>query len=371
MKKLIYSFAVSAVLSLLLLTAAGCTADTADTPNTNENIAGSSPYILCAGFSEYDWTRNILGDNPGGIRLELLNQSGSDMHSYQPSVSDMVKLADCDLLIYTGGLSEFWIDKAAGSSKASQDSSAADAAESKRILSLMEFFEHNSELFSEYVQDAHEHEHEHEYEGHEHEKGEVEGHEHEHEHEHSHDGHEHELDEHLWLSLRNAQLFCVEIANAISELDPDNSEYYSANLKAYTDKLSALDKSYINTVSTGGSEVLIFADRFPFTYMLQDYGLHCHAAFDGCSAETEASFETVIELAGELNSDELDHIIVLKNSPSGEKLARTIIAAAERSNVEISFLDPLQSVTAKELSEGYTYINAMEKNLEVLSECLN
>lgn len=370
MKKLIYSFAVSAVMSLLLITAAGCTADTADTPNTNENIAGDTPYILCAGFSEYDWTRNILGDNPGGIRLELLNQSGSDMHSYQPSVSDMVKLTDCDLLIYTGGLSEFWIDKAASSSKASHDSSAADTAESKRILSLMEFFEENPELFSEYAQDAHEHEHEHEYEEHEHEEGEVEVYEHE-EHEHSHEGHEHELDEHLWLSLRNAQLFCGAIANAVSELDPDNSEYYSANLKAYTDKLSALDESYMRTVSTGTSEVLIFADRFPFTYMLQDYGLHCHAAFDGCSAETEASFETVIELAGELNSDALDHIVVLKNSPSGEKLARTIIAAAERSNVEISALDSLQSVTAKELSEGYTYINAMEKNLEVLSECLN
>lgn len=366
MKKLIYSFAVSAVLFLLLITAAGCTADTADTLNTNENIAGGSPYILCAGFSEYDWTRNILGDNPGGIRLELLNQSGSDMHSYQPSVSDMVKLADCDLLIYTGGLSEFWIDKAAGLSKASRHSSgdtAESKAESKRILSLMEFFEHNPELFPEYVQDAHEHEHD----KHGHEGGEHDGNEHE----SSHDEHEHELDEHLWLSLRNAQLFCSEISNAISELDPDNSDYYSANLKAYTDKLSALDESYIKMVSTGKSEVLIFADRFPFTYMLQDYGLHCHAAFDGCSAETEASFETVIELAGELNSDELDHIIVLKNSPSGEKLAKTIIAAAERSNVEISALDSLQSLTAKELSEGYTYINAMEKNLEVLSECLN
>ena len=353
MKKLIYSFAVSALLSLLLIAAAGCTADTANTHNTNENIADDAPYILCSGFSEYDWTRNILGDNPGGIRLELLNQSGSDMHSYQPSVSDMVKLANCDLLIYTGGLSEFWIDKAAQSSISSQASEAGG-----QLLSLMTYFEDKPMLFSDYSQTAHEHSHE----GHGHE---------EHEHEHSSDEHEHELDEHLWLSLKNAQLFCAEIANAVSELDPDNSEYYSEALMAYTNELAELDKAFEAAVAAAETDVLIFADRFPFTYMLQDYGLHCHAAFDGCSAETEASFETVIALACELNSDELDHIIVLKNSPSGEKLANTIIAAAERSNVKISALDPLQSFSAKELSEGYTYINAMKKNLEVLSECLN
>lgn len=365
MKKLIYVFAVFVILSLLLFSLTGYTTDTANTPNTNEYIAGDTPYILCAGFSEYDWTRNILGNNPGGIRLVLLNQSGSDMHSYQPSVSDMVKLADCDLLIYTGGLSEFWIDKVSQSSGYLSDNSV-DASKSKHILSLMEFFEHNSKLFPEYLQDAHGHTHD----GHEHASDTYSMHISTHAEGDSAE-HEHEMDEHLWLSLRNAKVFCGIIANAVSELDPDNSEFYSANLKKYTDKLSALDERYMNMVSTGKRDVLIFADRFPFTYMLQDYGLHCHAAFDGCSAETEASFETVIELACDLNSDELNHIIVLKNSQSGEKLAQTIIAASERSNVKIAVLDSLQSVTAKELSEGYTYINAMEKNLEVLSECLN
>lgn len=349
---MIYSFAVPALLSLLLIAAAGCTADTANTHNTNENIADDAPYILCSGFSEYDWTRNILGDNPGGIRLELLNQSGSDMHSYQPSVSDMVKLADCDLLIYTGGLSEFWIDKAAQSSISSQASEAGG-----RLLSLMTYFEEKPMLFTDYSQAAHEHSHR--------EHGQDKsGHN-----EHSED--EHEFDEHLWLSLKSAKVFCTEIANAVSELDPDNSEYYSKALVAYTNKLAELDKAFETAVAAAETDVLIFADRFPFTYLLQDYGLHCHAAFDGCSAETEASFETVIELASELNSDGLKHIVVLKNSPSGEKLARTIIAAAERSDVKISALDSLQAFSTKELSEGYTYISAMKKNLEVLSECLN
>ncbi len=329
--------------------------------------------ILCASFSEYDWTRNILGDNPAEIDLELLNTSGVDMHSYQPSVSDMVRIADADLLIYTGGISEFWIDKATESSDKASPS----------VLSLMDYFLDNPSLFPAYEQEEHDHNH-----GHEHEHAEDDANEHAHS---SGEEHEHEADEHIWLSLKMAPVFCSRIEEALAALDPENAEVYESNLNSYAGELKSLDASYEKAVKNARTNVLLFADRFPFLYMTQDYGLSTHAAFYGCSAETEASFETIIDLAEDLSTDKLTHIVILKGST--EDLAQTIIKAAnqqsqdsssditssvaspdiwlDKEKIEIETLDSLQSVTSDDIAGGLTYIDAMKKNLEVLTECLS
>ncbi len=379
MKKKTKTFALL-FLSLLLILTAGCGGGSDEQKyNTDpQEGSGGASLILCSGFSEYDWTRNILGDNPAGIELRLLNTSGVDMHSYQPSAHDMVQIADCDLLIYTGGISEFWIDKA-------KDSSDRDAMQT---LSLMEYFEDHPELFPQYEQGEHEHEHEagehepgHEHEStgaHEHEDGNTNAHE-----------HEHEADEHIWLSLKMAPVFCEKIADAVSRLDPKNADLYRQNLSEYKSQLAALDSEFEKMVAAASKDCLLFADRFPFTYLSQDYGLHTHAAFDGCSAETEASFETIIDLANDLKTDGLSHILILKNSSSN--LAHTVIRAAkenakenfagdsgknsgeayEEKEIKICELDSLQSVNAEDIAEGFTYLGAMKKNKEVISECLN
>ncbi len=360
-------------LSLLLILAAGC-GENSDEQQYNTDMGedgNGSAVILCSGFSEYDWTRNILGDNPAGIDLRLLNTSGVDMHSYQPSVRDMVQIADCDLLIYTGGISEFWIDKA------KEASDKGDIA----TLSLMEYFQDHPELFPQYEQEDHDHDHDH-------------NHEHSHDHENagslgSNDEQEHETDEHIWLSLKMAPVFCEEIAEAVSRLDPKNADLYMQNLSHYQSQLAALDAEFTEVAEKASGDTLLFADRFPFMYLSQDYGLHTHAAFDGCSAETEASFETIIDLAEDLNSEGLSRILILKNS--NRNLADTIIRAAkenskensvrdsvkdsgksfEEREIKICELDSLQSVTAEDIAEGFTYLGAMKKNKEVISECLN
>ena len=389
-KKLTTLLAIVFLCVLVAVMACGCANDNADNiiddgvaSQTGED-AGSADNssnsdgltILCASFSEYDWTRNIIGDNPAGIDLELLNTSGVDIHSYQPSVSDMVRIADADLLIYTGGISEFWIDKATESSEKSLPS----------VLSLMDYFLDNPSLFPTYEQEEHDHDH-----GHEHEHAEDDANEHSH---NDGDEHEHEADEHIWLSLKMAPVFCSRIEEALAELDPENADLYKENLKSYCDELSELDSAYESTVANARTNVLLFADRFPFLYMTQDYGLGTHAAFYGCSAETEASFETIIDLAEDLNTDGLTHIVILKGST--EDLAQTIIKAADQKlkgslsgitssaghmdnsgawnsdrKIDIETLDSLQSVTSDDIAGGLTYIDAMKKNLEVLTECLS
>lgn len=321
------------LICLLILTffATGC---------SDESLSkDAEPTILVCGFAQYDWINNILGDNPSGIVVQRINESGTDMHSYQPTVADMVKIADCDLLVYTGGESEFWIDEAALSSEKSDSSR----------LSLMEIFEGPSLLCENYTE-AHS------------------GHEHEHE---LHQGHDHEgeADEHLWLSLKMAPLFIGEITEAICALDPANVSYYRDNLSSYVDKIKELDSSYENAAASAhnsGQDYIIVADRFPFVYLTDDYHLEHLAAFPGCSAETEASFATILSLSEAIDEHNPGAVFVLKKSKTD--LAQTVIKNSHLKDLPILRLDDMQSVTPDDIDSGLSYISVMQDNLTALEE---
>ncbi|MGN0734617.1 MAG: metal ABC transporter substrate-binding protein [Anaerovoracaceae bacterium] len=298
--------------------------------------------ILTADFAEYDWVREILGDNPSGISLERLNESGQDMHSYQPSVKDMVKISDCSLLVYAGGESEFWIDEAAESSDKSPES----------ILSLMEILAHDSELSEKYKGTAGVHDHEHE---HHHDEGEDE-----------HDHYE-EYDEHMWLSLKAAPVFIEKITEAICALDPVNSAYYEKNSRNYIEKINALDGEYEKVTAVArekGEAFILVADRFPFIYLTEDYQLSHMAAFPGCSAETEASFATILDLSDAIDIHSPGGILVLKKSDTA--LAQTVIKNSSLKELPVLRLDDMQSVTADDVDAGCSYLSVMAENLTAL-----
>lgn len=327
-----------AMLTALLL--CGCSAN---------NREEESITILAADFAEYDWVREILGSNPAGIDLQRLNETGADMHSYQPSVEDMVKIADCNLLIYAGGESEFWIDEAAESSDKSSES----------ILSLMEVLAHDPELSKRYEGTAGVHDHEHEH--HHDDEGEDE------------DGHDHyeEYDEHLWLSLKASPVFIENITEAICSLDPVNRTYYEKNSRIYIEKIKALDGEYEKATAAmgkSGDAFILVADRFPFIYMTEDYHLSYMAAFPGCSAETEASFATILELSDAIDSHRPGGVLILKKSDTS--LAQTVINNSSLRELPILRLDDMQSVTADDIEAGCSYLSVMEQNLTALKAAL-
>jgi len=199
---------------------------------------------------------------------------------------------------------------------------------------------------------------------------EAEDHDHDHEAEeghHHHDG-EVEYDEHVWLSVRNAKTLCAEIAAALCDKDSANSASYKANLAAYSAKLDSLDARFQEVVKNGSKKTILFGDRFPFRYFVEDYKLDYFAAFVGCSAETEASFETVIFLAKKV--DELGLNTVLKIESGDGKIARTIVENTKKKNAKILTLDSLQSTTARQAASGTTYLKIMEENLKVMKEAL-
>lgn len=296
--------------------------------------------IVTTIFPEYDWVMEILGDEARNAKVTMLLDSGVDLHSYQPNVKDMVTLSSCDLFIYVGGESDGWV----------HDALAGAVNKDMIVINLLEVLGENAkeELLVEGMEDGH---------------WEEEAHHDEDEH------HEHtELDEHVWLSVRNAALFCQAIRDALITLDPEKEALYEANTASYLAKLSALDDAFAAAAEEAAQDTLLFGDRFPFRYLTDDYGLAYYAAFSGCSAETEASFETVIFLANKLDELGLHTIMTLEGSDG--KLAQTIANTAKTADVTILSLDSMQSTTKKDVQEGAKYLTIMEKNLHVLEQAL-
>lgn len=180
---------------------------------------------------------------------------------------------------------------------------------------------------------------------------------------------EKEYDEHVWLSLKNAEVLCNAIADALEKADPDHAEQYRENTENYVSQLSDLDAQYQDTVDTATNKTLLFGDRFPFRYMVDDYGLKYYAAFVGCSAESEASFETVRFLSQKVDELGLKYIMTIEKSDG--KIAKTIIENTKAKNQKILTMDSMQSTTSDDVKNGTTYLSIMKENLDVLKEALN
>ena len=480
-----------------------------------EKAPEKSLKIVTTIFPEYDWVREVLGDQAENDELTMLLDNGVDLHSYQPTADDIVKISDCDLFIYVGGESDGWVDDAlknatnknmkvidlqevlGDSVKAEevvegmqetehdhghdhskevstfeddevQDRSlsdwagdwqsaypfALDGALDDAFAAMAEESEMTAEEYKTYYQNGYktdisniniEGDHieftyedgkkvgsDYKYVGyyiqnwstgtkaamyrfeaadkdsgapvyiefndhmieptaaeHFHIRmsnesfdaivdpenswptffpadmtGEeicehMEGHDHE---------HEEEADEHVWLSLKNAEVLVNAISKYLQELDPDNKDTYAANSDAYVKKLAALDADYQAAVDAASNKTVLFGDRFPFRYLVDDYGLNYYAAFVGCSAETEASFETISFLAKKV--DELKLPCVLTIEGAQHKIAETIVQNTAEKNQKVLTMDSMQSTTSKDVKNGTTYLSVMEKNLSVLKEAL-
>ena len=305
--------------------------------------------IVTTIFPEYDWVKNILGSQTDNVDLVLLVDDGVDLHSYEPSAEDISTISDCDLFIYTGGESDDWVDD------------ALDQATNKdmEVMNLMDVLG-DSVKTEEAVEGMQEEEHEHD------EQGDEDHEDSDHEDE---EGHEEEKDEHVWLSLKNAEKICSEITERLDSIDPENKSLYDENEAAYAKELAVLDSRYKETVDNSERKTVLFADRFPFRYIADDYDLKYYAAFAGCSAETEASFETVKFLAEKV--DELGLPCVLTIEGAKHKVAETVISNTSSKDQKILTMDSMQSVSSDDVKDGASYISIMEKNLDVLKEALN
>ncbi|MFR1480938.1 MAG: metal ABC transporter solute-binding protein, Zn/Mn family [Hydrogeniiclostridium mannosilyticum] len=499
---------------LCLLMTAGILSGCGNNNTANHDIAATNEKlsIVTTIFPEYDWVWEIMGDQADNAEITMLLDNGVDLHSYQPTADDIIKISTCDMFIYVGGESDEWVE----------DALKEDTNKNMVVINLLDVLG-DSVKTEELVEGMQESEHEHDHGGeidtadiqdrtlsefagdwqsihpllvngdldeylehlaeedgddtttadtyrerytgswecdatsiaingstitftfadgstqsadytyagyspvlsedgdissvryqfetdstdapryvqfndHGHEPGEAEhfhvyfgnesfealmdgatnpffapgeldaegvlemlmGHDHE---------HEEEADEHVWLSLKNAEILCREIADQIAAIDPDNTESYSANAAAYIEKLSALDAQYQAAVDSAANKTVLFGDRFPFRYLVDDYGLDYYAAFVGCSAETEASFETITFLANKV--DELGLSSVLTIEGAQHKIAETIVNNTAIKNQQVLTMDSMQATTSTDVENGANLLSVMESNLEVLKTALN
>ena len=321
--------------------------------------------IVATIFPEYDWVRNVLGENAQNAELTLLLDNGVDLHSYQPTAADILKISNCDLFIYVGGESDEWVE----------DVLKQSTNKNQIVINLLEVL--GDQVKEEEIVEGMEHEHDHEDGDHDHEDADHDhedgDHDHEdadddHEHEHHHEDGEIEYDEHVWLSLKKAQVLCGAIKDALVKLDPAHAESYRKNCEEYQAKLASLDADYESAVKAAKVNTLLFGDRFPFRYLVDDYDLKYYAAFVGCSAETEASFETILFLAGKVDELKLPAILTIEGA--NHRIAETVKDNTKAKDQKILTMNSLQSVTGKDVEAGVTYFSVMEENLKVLKEAL-
>ena len=322
MKKL-----VSVLMSALLVMGMFCSCGSQDPVSVGNS---ESIQVVTTIFPEYDWVMHVLGDNPAEMEVSLLLDNGVDLHSYQPTTEDVLKISTCDLFIYVGGESDAWVD----------DTLREAANPDMVLINLID-------VLGDAVK----------------EEETVEGMQEEEEEEETP-----AWDEHVWLSLKNTSIFVDQISAALQMADPDHAEVYKKNAQSYAKQLQTLDETYQTTVASASHHTLLFGDRFPFRYLVDDYGLDYYAAFVGCSAETEASFETITFLSQKV--DELQLPAVMTIDGSDGQIAETIVANTQTKDQPILVLDSMQSATAKQIADGKTYLSVMEDNLEVLRKAL-
>lgn len=308
------------ILALLILAAllAGC-----------GKAAPSKKYtVIATVFPAYDWAREILGDSEN-VELILLSDKGVDLHSYQATASDMVKIAACDLFLYIGGESDEWVEE------------VLDAVPNpcRQALSLMD-------MLSDRL----------------HEEEEVEGMQ-----IRNHEEDEEAYDEHVWLSVRNASAACEKIADALGSMDQENTHRYQQNKTAYQEKLMQLDDGF--TAQSFSRDVLMFCDRFPFRYLVEDYGLRYYAAFSGCSGDSEASFATVLFLSEKAEEENLSTLLCMEDSD--RQIAWTVAGCLPNREMTVSQLNSMQSVSLVDSQNGTTYLGLMEENLNIIANALS
>lgn len=331
MKKII---SVILALAFAICTFAACGKGESVMPEKSDRLN-----IVTTIFPEYDWVMQLLGDYSRNADVTMLLDNGVDLHSYQPTAEDIMKISTCDMFIYVGGESDEWVEDALleATNKDMIVINLLDVlGNSVKNEEIKEGMETEDEETGDYAEDNDE---------------------------------EVEYDEHVWLSLKNAAVICGFIADSLCTLDSENADTYKSNLESYKAKLSDLDQRYTDAVSAGKTKTLLFGDRFPFRYLTDDYGLDYFAAFVGCSAESEASFETISFLAGKVDELGLKYVITIDGSDG--KIAQTIINNTKSKDQQLLTLNSMQSATMKDVQNSTTYLSIMESNLDMLTMALS
>ena len=296
---------------------------------------GDGLQIVATSFPGFDFAREIAGDK---ANVRLLIPPGSESHSFEPTAQDILRIQSCDLLICNGGESEVWLEELLES----MEGEIPTLVMLDCVSALEEETREGMQVTGE-----HDHGHDHETEGHDHEE------------------HETEYDEHVWTSPVNAALICGELCDRLCQTDGDNGEYYRERLRGYQAQLGELDAKFRQVVDNAACRTVIFADRFPVRYFVEEYGLEYYAAFPGCTEDAEPSARTVAFLIDRVRQEQTPAVFYIEFS--NQKMADII---SEDTGCKTLLFHSCHNVSARELDGGVSYLQLMTGNVESLREAL-
>ncbi len=312
---------VVAVFSIVSLT--GCNKN-----KDNENKLT----IVTTNFPSYDFARAVVKDNKD-VELKMLLKPGAESHDFEPTPQDIIDIKNSDLFIYTGGESDEWIS----------DILDDIDTDKTKVIKMMDLVDVKEEEIVEGMEDE----------------------EHEEEEEH-HDEEEVEYDEHVWTSPVNAIKIVNALRDEVVSIDNDNKKVYEDSAKEYTDKLEKIDNEFKDIVKNAKRKEIIFGDRFPLRYFVDEYNLKYYAAFPGCSAQTEASAKTISYLVDKVKEDKIP--VVFHIELSNGKIAEAI---SKETGAKVLEFNTAHNISQKDFDAGVTYVDIMEENTKVLKEALN
>ena len=289
--------------------------------NEADNKDSQKLKIISTVFPPYDLARQIAGDNAD---ISILLPPGSESHTYEPTAKEIIEIQNCDIFLYIGGENEQWAEKIISSNK-------SDSVKTVKLIDCVKTLE------------------------------EAELHEEEH-----HEEHSHETDEHIWTSPKNEQLMLTAVYDAICEADPENKAVYTKNKDSYNEQLTELDKAYKEAVGNAKNKTIIMADKFPFRYLAEEYGLDFYAAFSSCSDESEPSAAAMTSLISTIKELKIPVVYYLEFSST--KVADTLCSETGASSL---MLHSCHNVSKEDLDKGVTYVELMKQNLENLKTALN
>lgn len=334
---------------VFMLSAAGCRSMDAVGLSGAGKAEDGKLHIITTIFAPYDIAKQVTGDLAD---VRMLLKPGSESHSYEPTPADMIAIGDCDVFICSGGENDEWVETILDAFDNPNPTlirmlECVDALEEEDVEGMQE---EGGALAGLLGGGHHHHEHEDDHDHHE---------------EHDEDPEETEWDEHVWMSPRNAGLIAEEICRVCIAKDPRNEESYRANLERFLAELSEVDSELHEVVDNAPLSEIVFADRFPARYFVEEYGLDYYAAFPGCSENTEASAATVSFLIDKVREDKLKY--VFKIELSAGKLAAIV---AEETGAEVLTFYTGHNITADDLESGMTYISMLRRDLEALRKAL-
>lgn len=313
--KRIYKLIFITIILISVISLTGC----------NRNEKSDKLTIISTSFPGYDFARAITKDS-NDIETKMLLKPGSESHDYEPTPQDIKNIKNSDLFIYVGGDSDEWIE----------DILKDIDTDKTKIIKLMDLVN--------LVEEEH-----------------VEGME-----EHEEEEEEIEYDEHVWTSPVNAITITNKLKDEIIKIDNKNESLYETNTKEYVNELTNIDNTIKEIVKNSKRKELIFGDRFPLRYFVDEYGLSYYAAFPGCSEQTEASAKTISFLIDKVKKDKIP--VVFHIELSSGKIAKQI---AEETGVKVLEYKTAHNISQKDFDAGVTYVDIMNDNIKVLKKALN